>query len=195
MKSLVFCLVGFLFCNFSWAQQPEQSDQLEPALSAEQATRSLDSIMALVYGQNELVLGKKLPPAVLEMLDGQPFDIDTLRGKPSIILFWSVTCQPCLDLIPMMLSLKHRYGPEVNIVALTSLAPEVISQYLDLHDFDVIHLVNAQSYMKRLGIITLPRVFVNDQTLTVLEVFDKRSMAVGLYLLEKKIRDVIQRIL
>jgi len=155
----------------------------------------MDSLLLAIQLQHKNMLGKRLPDGILETFDGDFFNIDTLRGKPNVLFFWSETCQPCLDLIPLITSIKNEYGPEINVLAFTSHSPTAITSYLDLHDFDVLHVVNAQAYIKNLGIMTLPSVYVVDRTLVVREILGQHTSSLEVLLLQKKIISIVNQLL
>jgi cytochrome c biogenesis protein CcmG/thiol:disulfide interchange protein DsbE len=47
--------------------------------------------------------GQPVPPVVGETLDGEAFDLASLRGRPVIINFWGPTCEPCRDEFPLFI--------------------------------------------------------------------------------------------
>jgi len=48
--------------------------------------------------------GKPAPGIVGTTLEGAPFDLADLRGKPVIVNFWGPSCVPCRDEFPLFLS-------------------------------------------------------------------------------------------
>jgi cytochrome c biogenesis protein CcmG, thiol:disulfide interchange protein DsbE len=45
-------------------------------------------------------------------LDGEPFSLADLRGRPVIINFWGPSCVPCRDEFPLFKSVLEEHGPE-----------------------------------------------------------------------------------
>ena len=45
--------------------------------------------------------GKPAPAVIGTTLDGQPFDLASLAGKPVVINFWGPSCVPCRDEFPL----------------------------------------------------------------------------------------------
>lgn len=45
--------------------------------------------------RNLLTAGEPAPPTVLRTLDGQPFDLATLRGQNVMVVFWATWCGVC----------------------------------------------------------------------------------------------------
>jgi cytochrome c biogenesis protein CcmG/thiol:disulfide interchange protein DsbE len=46
-------------------------------------------------------LDQPAPAIVGTTLDGAPFDLASLRGRPVIVNFWGPTCEPCRDEFPL----------------------------------------------------------------------------------------------
>ena len=62
-----------------------------------QATRSPG-----VDTSGKAVVGQKVPSITGATLDGQPFDLASLAGRPVLINFWGPSCVPCRDEFPLM---------------------------------------------------------------------------------------------
>ncbi len=43
------------------------------------------------------------PPIVGTTLDGEPFDLASLRGRPVVVNFWGPSCVPCRDEFPLLI--------------------------------------------------------------------------------------------
>ena len=62
--------------------------------------------------------GREAPSFVLNPLDGEPFSLESARGKPVVVNFWSTWCQPCKIEHPVLMSAARSYGPAgVHFVA------------------------------------------------------------------------------
>ena len=44
----------------------------------------------------------KAPNISLNFIDGQTVDIDSFKGKPLLVTFWSTTCSTCLEEVPRL---------------------------------------------------------------------------------------------
>jgi len=123
---------------------------------------------------NDLI-NKELPFFSIEDRRGTSIISDILKGKPSIILFWNSYCQYCLDLIPTMNTIHEKYGSLMNVITITSDDIVEIEPYIDLHNFIIYHLVNAQNYSQDLGVKFFPKVILIDERLVVRNIWNKGS--------------------
>ena len=51
-----------------------------------------------------LAKGQPVPGIVGATLEGQPFDLASLRGRPVLVNFWGPSCVPCRDEFPLLLA-------------------------------------------------------------------------------------------
>jgi len=74
-----------------------------------------------------LAKGQPAPNITGTTLDGQPFDLASLRGKPVLVNFWGPSCVPCRDEFPLLLQELRRHGAEgftvVGVLMYDSPAP------------------------------------------------------------------------
>jgi cytochrome c biogenesis protein CcmG/thiol:disulfide interchange protein DsbE len=49
-----------------------------------------------------VAVGKPAPPVVGTTLDGRPFDLASLAGKPVLVNFWGPSCVPCREEFPLL---------------------------------------------------------------------------------------------
>jgi cytochrome c biogenesis protein CcmG, thiol:disulfide interchange protein DsbE len=55
-------------------------------------------------GEGLLAKGQPAPGITGTTLDGSPFDLALLRGRPVIVNFWGPSCVPCRDEFPLLLT-------------------------------------------------------------------------------------------
>src|SRR5690348_6832342 len=56
--------------------------------------------------------GKAAPALSGTTLDGQPFDLASLAGKPVVINFWGPSCVPCRDEFPLFKAKLAEHGAD-----------------------------------------------------------------------------------
>ena len=60
--------------------------------------------------------GEPAPDIIGTTLDGAPFRLADLRGKPVIVNFWGPTCVPCRDEFPLLKSKLAEHGVDGLVV-------------------------------------------------------------------------------
>ncbi|MBU0655248.1 MAG: TlpA family protein disulfide reductase [Gammaproteobacteria bacterium] len=52
---------------------------------------------------------QSIPPATnIQTIDGKTIELDSLKGKPYLLTFWSVTCPGCVGEIPHLIELEKK---------------------------------------------------------------------------------------
>ncbi|MHB8622112.1 MAG: TlpA family protein disulfide reductase [Sulfuricaulis sp.] len=71
------------------------------------------------------------PDTQFVLLDGKKISLETLRGRPVLVSFWSITCAPCIAELPDLAQLYqewHRLGFELVAVAMPDDDPPSLVQ-------------------------------------------------------------------
>ena len=97
-----------------------------------------------------------LPLGMLSTADNKDFMISSLKGKPTLVTFWSSRNAACAEELPVLNRLKQRYGDRVNFVAITHQESSVIRDYVSRKAFNYTHITDAGSYIEKLGIDEYP---------------------------------------
>lgn len=99
---------------------------------------TLDKIASSSPGSSEpglIARGSPAPAIVGTTLDGAPFDLATLRGRPVLVNFWGPSCVPCRDEFPMFKAKLAQHGASglaiVGVLMYDAAAParDFIAQY------------------------------------------------------------------
>lgn len=73
---------------------------------------------------------QNIPPATsVQTVDGKTIDLDSLKGKPYLLTFWSTSCPGCVDEIPHLVELNKKMqgtGFQVIAVAMSYDTPDEI---------------------------------------------------------------------
>ena len=99
---------------------------------------------------------KAFPKFELNTLSGKKFDLDKLKGKPTLINFWFTKCAPCIDEMPVLNKIKKKYKDDFNFIAITYEKKEDVEKFLTRHPFDFEHLIDAKDFTDQLGIKAYP---------------------------------------
>jgi cytochrome c biogenesis protein CcmG/thiol:disulfide interchange protein DsbE len=55
--------------------------------------------------------GRPAPTFSLQTLDGDPFSLESAKGRPVVVNFWSTWCQPCKIEHPVLMRAAEAYSP------------------------------------------------------------------------------------
>ena len=89
----------------------------------------------LPAASGDVAVGRPVPNVAGTTLDGQSFDLASLRGRPVIVNFWKPTCVPCRDEFPLLAAKATEHASDgLVIVGVMSddpveLAREFAAQY------------------------------------------------------------------
>lgn len=61
-------------------------------------------------------VGKAAPKFTVAALDGKPYDLATLKGKPVLLEFWSTWCGPCRNSMPSVERISREYKDQGLVV-------------------------------------------------------------------------------
>jgi cytochrome c biogenesis protein CcmG, thiol:disulfide interchange protein DsbE len=75
---------------------------LAVALAIAAAVAVLGVVVATRPSGDTVAKGQAAPGIVGTTLDGAPFDLAALRGRPVVINFWGPTCVPCRNEFPLL---------------------------------------------------------------------------------------------
>lgn len=107
--------------------------------------------------------GEKMPNFDFIDMDGQPFSMESLEGKPTLVNFWFAECPPCIDEMPVLNGIYEKYKEEFNFIAITYEPKTKVKKFLKKYPFKFTHVVEAQSFIDQLGISSFPKNFLLDQ--------------------------------
>lgn len=57
-------------------------------------------------------VGDPVPAIIGTTLDGEPFDLAALRGRPVVVNFWGPSCVPCRDEFPLLAAKLAEHAPD-----------------------------------------------------------------------------------
>ncbi len=90
-------------------------------------------VVGATRGGPKVVIGEPVPALVGTTLDGAPFDLASLRGRPVIINFWGPSCVPCRDEFPQFLAKLDEHGADglAFVGVLTDDPPEPARAFIE----------------------------------------------------------------
>ena len=189
MKSLLSILIYFIAIDYSIAQKIEvfrspegkiysipQKDSLERHENyvwIKETIEEKDTIYneIIVYDLNYLsatallkkYAGKELPRIALESIDCKIIDNDFLRGKVTLINFWTADDESSIQEFEQLNQLKAKFKDQLNFIAVAPNSKEEIRTVLNRHHLDYTILANADQFIKSIGIDSYPVSFFIDE--------------------------------
>jgi thiol-disulfide isomerase/thioredoxin len=116
----------------------------------EKTSENKYSKFEFVFEQDSLylLLNKKLPEFNLKDLNGNTFCSSELLGKPSLIVFWSIRCAPCILEMPQLDRLKTKYEDKMNFIAIGVNTFEQVQSFINKNPFSFYILSDGNQYKK-----------------------------------------------
>ena len=117
-------------------------------------------------------IGKPLPAFELKDVQGKKHTLTSLRGKLIVINFWSTTCAPCLQEMPLLSDLMSKYAN--HDVAFLALAPESVTQVKKIiakRRFTYTVIPEAQTLFSSVGIESYPYHFIVNEAGVVRDIY------------------------
>jgi len=101
-------------------------------------------------------INKDFPKFNLKTWSGEDFSSGQLIGKPTLINFWFTSCAPCIDEIPVLNRIAEKYEKDFNFISITFEDEQDVGDFIKKHPYDFKHLVDAEMFIKSLGIRSYP---------------------------------------
>ena len=108
-------------------------------------------------------IGKLYPLHRIEQLNGSIIDIDSLKGKPTLINLWFTRCPPCIKEMPTLNQLKEKYQDRFNFVAITMDKKKTVEKFLKKHAFHFDHIAHSNALTLELGFYSYPTNIILDK--------------------------------
>jgi thiol-disulfide isomerase/thioredoxin len=103
------------------------------------------------------------PAMQLKRLDGQAFDLESLRGRVVLINFWATWCEPCRDEMPSLVRLQSKLkGRPFELLAVNYGESEpTVARFLERHRLALPVLLDPEKRVAdRWGAKGLPMTFL-----------------------------------
>lgn len=138
--------------------------------------------------------GSKINDLMLTTIDGNVYDLKSLKGKVVVLNFWFTKCKPCIEEIEALneLKIKFKDTPVVFFAVTWNKKAEIIT-FLEKKKFDFIHVTEARDVIEKFKIPHYPYNIIISPDGNVEYVSDKFSINV-LKRLERRIEKNIEEI-
>ena len=99
---------------------------------------------------------KEFPLPSMTSLGNKRINIDSLKGKPTLINFWFTTCKPCIEEIPVLNKIKSQLKDSANFIAITFESIEKTRTFLNRHKFSFTQIANAKNFTESMNMSAFP---------------------------------------
>lgn len=108
-------------------------------------------------------IGGIAPDIKTTTVSGQSFTLDTLRGKPILLNFFTPWCPPCIKETPDLISFSNQYGNQIHVVMIdrgdgTVLVKQYVKKY-HLPKAITVLLSPYDNWSPRYGVTGQPETF------------------------------------
>ncbi len=167
-KMYVFVL-DYLIEGFAQLGLPAVTDYISSLPHFEQLCMETETYMEIeqiIGPYRSTLLGEPAPDLLPEDIDGNPFGWDQLTKPQTLIVFWSISCPHCIELMPKLKDFVDQH-PDFEIVSVV-LSPDnkVLREFIDQEKLDWIHLSDGLGWdspmVKEYNIFGTPSLFVLD---------------------------------
>lgn len=121
---------------------------------------------------NKINVGNSLPTFTVTMSDGSSLSTSDLRGKPSLIVFFSTTCSDCQRELPELNRRYLAHGADTTFVAISrEQGADVVSAYWSEQGFSLPFSAQTDRHIYSLFASQgIPRIYISDSRCVVQKV-------------------------
>ncbi|RUM48780.1 MAG: TlpA family protein disulfide reductase [Hydrogenothermus sp.] len=137
---------------------------------------------------------KRIPKFELKSEDGKIVSREDLKGKPSILVFWSLNCLSCKKELPILNKFYHKYKDKINFYAIVLFtnSKEKVKQRKKEWGFDIPVLLGGSDsrIVYKYRVIGVPTTYFVNKDLTIFKlVYGKKEKEK----LEKIINELLKK--
>jgi thiol-disulfide isomerase/thioredoxin len=109
-------------------------------------------------------LNKQAPDFNVDLLDGAPLTLSSLRGRPVVLDFWATWCGPCIASMPSMIELARDFEGKVEFIAINQQEdPEEVREFVTSRLWNLRVGLDVDGSLNRLfGVNAIPYTLIID---------------------------------
>ncbi|HOI31217.1 MAG: thioredoxin-like domain-containing protein [Bacteroidales bacterium] len=168
-KMYVFVL-DYLIEGFAQLGLPAVTDYISSLPHFDQVCMETETYMEIeqiVGPYRSTLLGEPAPDLLPQDIDGNPFGWERISKPNTLIVFWSINCPHCIELMPELKAFADQH-PEFEVISVV-LSPDnnVLRDFLEQENLNWIHLSDGLGWespmVKEYNIFGTPSIFVLDE--------------------------------
>jgi peroxiredoxin len=159
-----FMLQGFSFNSVKEVETKKAIFSINPVKT------EIDESKPIVKEVLNLKIGDDFPAFDLSSSENSKISLESLKGKPTFISLYFVTCIPCIQEIPLLNHLQLKKNDSINFLAVTMDPLEDVNKFNEKYYFQWNSLVGAADLIGELGVKTFPTYILLDQNSTIIDI-------------------------
>lgn len=130
-------------------------------------TESLMKLEQIVGPFRSTLIGTKAPDLISEDFNGEEFSFEQIQKPYTLLVFWSITCPHCLDMLPQLQAFAAS-NPDYQLVSVVlSKNDQQLHEFITAENYDWIHLNDGLGWESPMAnaynIFGTPTLFVLNQ--------------------------------
>ncbi len=111
---------------------------------------TIENLELSIAPYRKIAVGVQAPSISAIDLDGNPFELESLKGKNTLIVFWSTTCPFCIDLLPQLKAYQTE-NPQTEILSII-LSPDnnELREIITGEKLNWIHISPSESWESKI---------------------------------------------
>ena len=158
----------FLLLNFMLSVSSSLYAQHKDSLANDLKIRTI--LNRVLIGDVMKWVNRELPPFELLDTDSTTITNYELKGKPTVLNFWTTNCEFCQSDIDQIVKLKTQFRDSVNFVVISIQDLSSTLDFVSHNPTDLMFLVEGRDFANELVQCKLPMTFILDKTTKVIDI-------------------------
>lgn len=130
-------------------------------------TETLMKIERIVNPYRKIVIGAQATPIEGQDINGNPFTLDTIAKPHTLVVFWSLTCPHCLELMPKLKAFQQENPTYALVSVILSPNNSTLKEYILHESLHWTHVVEGEGWdgplVQAYNVYGTPTIFVLDK--------------------------------
>jgi len=161
MKTISLRLIPIFLFSLIFATPVQSQETTADSLAYDlKIRRVLNKVMV---GDAMKWVNRELPHFELYTSDCELVTTKDLRGKPTVLTFWSQKCERCLEDLKKIEALRVEFGEQVHFISISIGDMNASWEFLEAHPLNMVCLADDQDYAGTLTQNSFPMTFILDK--------------------------------